>query len=66
MNDSKGEKQMKKIIEEIVIKEKNGTLRNKNIHKSESKSKSRFGKELIFVNNNRIPKYILINQTFID
>jgi hypothetical protein len=65
MNDSKGEKQMKKIIEEIVIKEKNGTLRNKNIHKSESKSKSRFGKELIFVNNN-ISKNVMINNPIKD
>lgn len=65
MNDSKEEKQMKKIIEEIVVKEKTGSLRNKIINKSESKSKSRFGKELIFVNNN-VSKNVMVNNPVKD
>jgi len=61
MNDSKGEKHMKKIIEDIVVKQKTGSIRNKIFHKSESKNKSQNGKELLFVNNNLSKNNILNN-----
>jgi len=65
MNESKEEKQMKKIIGEIVMKEKSGCMRNKTIVKSESKSTNRFNKDLIFINNN-LSKNVLHNNPLKD